>query len=139
MYQYVGAVICSIFYEELLQRFGSCGVSIVYDDVNREKSKSVELAISVLGLRQIRYSSISDVFLRKLLLGAMPWCFDDPDDAHQLQGLLLSVFGGNTIGNVQTHGSARVVPIATANCHIVEDLATRDERYMDALSCIVAD
>ena len=58
----------------------------------------------------------------------MPWCFDDPDDAEQLQRLLLSVFGGNTIGNIKMHGNARVVPIATANCHIVEELATKDER-----------
>ena len=130
---HAGAVISSLFYEELLRKFGSCGVSLVYGDVNRGKSKSVELALSVLGLRQARYSSIFDAFLRKLLLGAMPWCFHDPDDADQLQRLLLSVFGGNTIGNVQTHGSARVVPIATANCHIVEDLATRDERYRNVL------
>ena len=126
---FIGAVICSLFYEELLHKFGSCGVSLVYGDVNRGKSKSMELALSVLGLRQARYSSISKAFLKKLLLGAMPWRFDDPDDAHQLQRLLLSVFGGNTIGNIQTHGSARVIPIATANCHMVEDLlATKDER-----------
>ena len=85
----------------------------------------MELALSVLGLRQARYSSISNAFLKKLLLGAMPWCFDDPDE---LQRLLLSVFGGNTIGNIQTHGSARVIPIATVNCHILKDLATNDER-----------
>ena len=66
-----------------------------------------------------------------MLLGAMPWCFDDPDDADQLQKLLLSVFRRNTIGNIQTHGSARVILIATANCHVVEDLATKDERYLD--------
>ena len=52
---FIGAVICSLFYEELLHKFGSCGVSLVYGDVNRGKSKSVELALSVLGLRQARY------------------------------------------------------------------------------------
>ena len=127
-FMYIGAVISSLFYEELLKKFGSCGVSLVYGDVNRGKSKSVELALSVFGLRQARYSSISDAFLRKLLLGSMPWCFDDPDDAEQLQRLLLSVFGGNTIGNIKMYGNARVVPIAMANCHIVEELATKDER-----------
>ena len=40
----------------------SCGVSLVYGDVNREKSKSVELTLTVWGLRQARYSSISDAF-----------------------------------------------------------------------------
>lgn len=89
----------------------------------------MELSLAALGIRKAKFSSISDAFLRKLLLGAMPWCFDDPDDAEQLQKVLLTVFGGNTIGNIQSHGASRIVPVVTANQHILDELATRDERY----------
>ncbi len=88
----------------------------------------MELALAALGLRGAKYSAISDAFLRKLMLSAMPWCYDDPDHADQLQNILLSVFGGNTIGNVTRHGTTRVAPIATANEHIIEELASRDDR-----------
>ena len=40
----------------------------------------------------------------------------------------LHVFGGNTIGNIQSHGASRIVPVATTNQHILDELATRDER-----------
>ena len=75
------------------------------------------------------YSSISDALLRRLLLGSMLFAFDDPDDAEQLHRIL-SVFGGITIGNVKHHGTTRVTPIATANKHIVDDLASRDKRLV---------
>ena len=88
----------------------------------------MEIALAALGVRGAMYSSISDAFLRKLLLGTMPWGFDVPDDAEQLQKILLSVFGNTCIGNINQHGNARVSPIATANDHIVDDLASRDER-----------
>lgn len=90
----LGAVVTSLFYEDILKTFGSCGVSLAFGHVNRGKSKSVELSLAALGLRKAKFSSISDALLRKLLLGAMPWCFDDPDDAEQLQKVLLTVFGG---------------------------------------------
>ena len=124
----IGAVVTSLFYEDILKTFGSCGVSLAFGHVNRGKSKSVELSLAALGLRKAKFSSISDAFLRKLLLGAMPWCFDDPDDAEQLQKVLLTVFGGNTIGNIQSHGASRIVPVTTANQHILDELAARDER-----------
>ncbi len=97
-------------------------MNIAVGNDNRGKSKSVELSLAALGLRGAKYSSISDALLRKLLLGAMPWCFDDPDDADQLQKILLSVFGGCTIGNITNHGATRVTPIATANMHILDEL-----------------
>ena len=126
-------MVTSLFYEDILKTFGSCGISLAFGHVNRGKSKSVELSLATLGLRKAKFSSISDAFLRKLLLGAMPWCFDDPgfddpDDAEQLQRVLLTVFGGNTIGNIQSHGASRIVLVATANQHILDELATRDER-----------
>ncbi len=64
------------------------------------------------------------------MLSAMPWCYDDPDHADQLQNILLSVFGGNTIENVTQHGTTRVAPIATANEHIIDELASRDDRLV---------
>ena len=42
--------------------------------------------------------------------------------------VLLTVFGEKTIGNIQSHGASRIVPVATANQHILDELATRDER-----------
>ena len=90
----------------------------------------MELSLASLGIRKAKFTSISDAFLHKLLLGAMPWCFDDPDDAQQLQKVLLTVFGRNTIGNIQSHGASKIVPVVTGNQHILEDvLANRDERY----------
>ncbi len=117
-----------MMYEDILAKFGSCGVNLAFGRINRGKSKSVELSLAALGLRGAKYSTISDAFLRKLMLSAMPWCYDDPDHADQLQKILLSVFGGSTIGNVSWHGATRVSPIATANEHIIDELASRDER-----------
>ena len=121
-------MVWSLVYEDIQAKYGSCGVHIALGNVNRGKSKTVELSLAALGVRGAMYSSISDAFLRKLLLGAMPFAYDDPDDAEQLHRILLSVFGGNTIGNLKHHGTTRVTPIATANNHIVDDLASRDER-----------
>ena len=103
-------------------KYGSCGVSISLGNVNRGKSKSVELSLAALGLKGAMFSSITDALRRKLLFGSTPFAFDDPDDAEQLHRILLSVFGGNTIGNLNHHGVTRVAPIATANQHIVDDL-----------------
>ena len=97
-------------------KYGSCGVHIALGNVNRGKSKTVELSLAALGIRGAMYSSISDALLRKLLLGSMPFAYNDPDDAEQLHRILLSVFGGNTIGNLKHHGTTRVTPIATVNC-----------------------
>ena len=99
-------------------------------EINRGKSKSVELSLASLGVRRARFSSISNALLRKLLLGGMPWCFDDPDSADQLLGILLSVFGGTTMGNALTSGSCRISPLATANMHIMHELAAMDTRYI---------
>ncbi len=104
-------------------------MNIAVGSVNRGKSKSVELSLAALGLRSAKCSSISDALLRKLLLGAMPWCYDDPDNADQLQKILLSVFGGCTMGNITNHGASRITPIATANYFILDELAARDDRY----------
>ena len=52
--------------------------------------------------------------LRKLLLSSMPFLLDDPGNADQLEKLLISVFGGSTIGNMSSHGQTRVAPIITA-------------------------
>lgn len=110
-------------------KYGSCGVNIALGTVNRGKSKSVQLCLAALGVKGAMFSSITDALLRKLLLGSMPFALDDPDDADQLHRILLNVFGGNTIGNLNHHGSTRVAPIATANQHIIDDLASRDERF----------
>ena len=83
-----------MFYEDLLQKFGSCGITLAVGDINRAKSKSVELSLSAIGCRGAIYTSISDALLRKLLMGAMPWCYDDPEEASQLEKMLISVFGG---------------------------------------------
>ena len=131
-YVVLGSVISSIFYEDLLQKFGSCGVTLAIGGSNRGKSKSVELSLSAVGCRGAMYTSISDALIRKLLLGAMPWCYDDPEDANQLERMLISVFGGCNIGNASKHGSTRVSPIATANIFIVDELASRDERLFIA-------
>ena len=80
-YVLLGSVISSIFYEDLLQKFGSCGVTLAIGGSNRGKSKSVELSLSAVGCRGAMYTSISDALIRKLLLGGMPWCYDDPEDA----------------------------------------------------------
>ena len=117
-----------MFYEDLIKVFGSCGVSIAIGGSNRGKSKSVELCLSAIGCRGAVYTSISDALLRKLLLGAMPWCYDDPESADQLERMLISVFGGASIGNITSHGATRVAPITTANQFIVDELASRDER-----------
>lgn len=95
-------------------------------DINCGKNKSVELSLASLGVRHARYSSISNALLRKLLLGGMPWCYDDPDTAEQLMKILLSVFGGNTMGNSLASGSCRVSLLATANMHILDELASLD-------------
>jgi len=125
----LGSVASSFFYEELQSIYGSFGVSIVVGDINRGKTKSVELSLAAFGIRSARYSSITNALLRKLLLGGMPWCYDDPDTADQLMKILLSVFGGTTIGNTLTKGSCRVSPLATANMHIMQELASMDKRY----------
>ena len=119
-----------MFYEQLQEKYGSFGVTIVIGEINRGKSKSVELSLASLGVRRARFSSISNALLRKLLLGGMPWCFDDPDSADQLLGILLSVFGGTTMGNALTSGSCRISPLATANMHIMHELAAMDTRYI---------
>ena len=93
-----------------------------------EEKASVELSLSAVGCHGVMYTSISDALIRKLLLGAMPWCYDDPEDADQLERMFISVFGGCNIGNASKYGSTRVSPIATANTFIVDELASRDER-----------
>lgn len=118
-----------MFYEKLLEKYGSFGVTIIVGEINRGKSKSVELSLASVGVRNARYSAISNALLRKLMLGGMPWCFDDPDTAEQLMRILLAVFGGTTMGNMLTSGSCRVSPLATANLHILHDLASMDRRY----------
>lgn len=125
---YTGSVASSLFYEKLQGKYGSLGVTIVVGDINRGKSKSAELALAAFGVRNARYSSISNALLRKLLLGGMPWVLDDPNDAEQLMNILLSVFGGTTVGNALTSGSCRVSPLATANMHILHELASMDKR-----------
>ena len=61
-------------------------------------------------------------------MGAMPWCYDDPEEATQLEKMLISVFGGANIGNLSSHGATRVTPITTANFFIMDELASRDDR-----------
>ena len=82
----IGAVMISLFHKDIMRKFGNSGVAIAIGKVNRGKSKSV-----------------SNALLRKLLLGAMPWCFDDPSDAEQLQRILIAAFGG---ANMTSHGTA---------------------------------
>ena len=118
-----------MFYEQLKEKYGSFWVTIIVGEINRGKSKSIELSLASIGIRNARYSSISNALLRKLMLGGMPWCFDNPDTAEQLMRILLSVFGGKTMGNIPTSGSCRVSPLATANLHILHDLASMDRRY----------
>ena len=127
--QYAGSVASSMFYEQLKEKYGSFGVTIIVGEINCGKSKSVELSLASIGIRNARYSSISNALLRKLMLGGMPWCFDDPDTAEQLVRIPLGVFGGTTMGNILTSGSCRVSPLATANLHILHDLASMDRRY----------
>lgn len=125
---HAGSLASSMFYEELQAKYGSFGVTIIAGEINRGKSKSVELALAAFGVRNARYSSISNALLRKLLLGGMPWVLDDPNNAEQLMNILLSVFGGTTMGNALTSGSCRVSPLATANMHILRELASMDKR-----------
>ena len=73
------------------------------------------------------YRDISNPFLKKLLLGGMPWCYDDPNSAEQLMDILLN---GTTSGNLLSSGSCGVSPIATANNHIMHQLASMDKRYV---------
>ena len=103
-------------------------MTIIVGEVNCGKIKSVELSLASLGVRHARFSSISDAFLRKLLLGGMPWCYDDPDTAEQVMKILMAVFGGNTMGNSLTSGSCRVSPLVTANTYILDALASMDKR-----------
>ena len=117
-----------MFYEDLMHKFGSCGITLAVGGSNRAKSKSVELSLSAVGVRGAMYTSISDALLRKLLMGAMPWCYDDPEEASQLERMLIIVFGGANTGNLSKHGGTRVTPIATANFFIVDEMASRDER-----------
>ena len=44
-------------YVQLKERHGSFGVTIIVGEVNRGKSKSVELCLAALGVRHARYSS----------------------------------------------------------------------------------
>ena len=113
---------------ELCQTLSSGGVTLANGGSNRGKSKSVKLSLSAVGCRGAMYTSISDALIRKLFLGGMPWCYDDPEDADQLERMLISVFGGCNIGNASKRGSTRVSPIAMANTFIVDELASRDER-----------
>ncbi|XP_064396001.1 uncharacterized protein LOC135343012 [Halichondria panicea] len=99
------SVASSLFYEKLQATYGSFGVTMVVGEVNRGKTKSVELCLAALGVIHARFSSISDALLRKLLHGGMPWCFDDPDTAEQVMKILLTVFGGNTTDNALSSGS----------------------------------
>ena len=102
---FIGSVASSLFYEKLQATYGSFGVTMVVGEVNRGKTKSVELCLAALGVIHARFSSISDALLRKLLHGGMPWCFDDPDTAEQVMKILLTVFGGNTTDNALSSGS----------------------------------
>ena len=43
--------------------------SLIVGEVNRGKSKSVELCLAAMGVRHARYRDISNAFLKKLLLG----------------------------------------------------------------------
>lgn len=124
-----GSMACSMFYKQFRDVYGSSGVTIVVGDINRGKTKSVELCLAACGVRHARYHSISDALLRKLLLGGMPWSYDDPDNAEQLMSILLSVFGGTTMGNIHTYGSCNVSPICTANTFILSQLASMDKRF----------
>ena len=119
-----------MFYNQLKDRHGSFGVTVIVGEVNRGKSKSVELCLAAFGVRHARYRDISNAFLKKLLLGGMPWCYDDPNSAEQLMDILLNVFDGTTSGNLLSSGSCGVSPIATANNHIMHQLASMDKRYV---------
>ena len=70
------------------ENYGSFGVTIISGEINRGESKCVELSLASIGVRNARYSSISNALLRKLMLGGMPWSFDDPDTADQLMRIL---------------------------------------------------
>ena len=129
-----GSVVTSMFYEQLKDRHGSFGVTVIVVEVNRGKSKSVELCLAAFGVQHARYRDISNAFLKKLLLGGMPWCYDDPNSAEQLMDILLNVFDGTTSGNLLSSGSCGVSPIATANNHIMHQLASMDKRYV--VACI---
>ena len=118
-----------MFYEQLKERHGSFGVALIVGEVNRGKSKSVELCLAAMGVRHARYRDISNAFLKKLLLGGMPWCYDDPNSAEQLMEILLNVFDGTTSGNLLSSGSCGVSPIATANNHILHQHLSMDKRY----------
>ena len=107
----------------LCHQYGSFGVTSLSCEINRGKSKSVEFSLVSIGVSNARYTSISNALLRKLMLGGMPWTFDDPDTVDQLMRILLSVFGGTTMGNMLASGSCRISPMTTANLHILHDLA----------------
>ena len=124
-----GSVVSSMFYEQLKERHGSFGVALIVGEVNHGKSKSVELCLAAMDVRHARYRDISNAFLKKLLLGGMPWCYDDPNSAEQLMEILLNVFDGTTSGNLLSSGSCGVSPIATVNNHILHQLVSMDKRY----------
>lgn len=48
-YVFIEFVTSSTFYEHLLQKLGSCGVTLAIGVSNQEKSKSVELSLSAVG------------------------------------------------------------------------------------------
>ena len=118
-----------MFYQQLKERHGSFGVALIVGEVNRGKSKSVEFCLAAMGVRHARYRDISNAFLKKLLLGGMPWCYDDPNSAEQLMEILLNVFDGTTSGNLLSSGLCGVSPIATANNTILHQLVSMDKWY----------
>ena len=66
---------------------------------------------------------------RRYLSGALPFAYDDPENAELVKQFLINAFGGAGMGTEHRQFHARCTLLITANEHVMEQLSLAEARY----------
>lgn len=112
---------------------GSVAIHIAYGQVSRSKSIAVKLSLAACCNYPKGYqTSLTDSMARRYLSGALPFAYDDPENAELVKQFLINAFGGAGMGTEHRQFHARCTPLITANEHIMEQLSLAEARYINS-------
>ena len=65
---------------------------------------------------------------RRFLSGALPFAYDDPENADLVKQLWINTFGGAGMGTEHSQFHAQFAPLITTNEHVMEQLSLAETR-----------
>ena len=102
----------------------------MYGGVSKGKSTAVMLALAACCNYPKGYQThLTESMARRFLSGALPFAYDDPENADLVKQLLINTFGRAGMGTEHSQFHARCAPLITANEHVMEQLSMAETRY----------